>query len=102
MQLHLRIRPIHSPVDLHPELIEQRLASLDEVSVIRVIDDRVAGGMTMSIVLEVRNVTVGAFAELQKALLKLPKVKVNIMDGAGSETNIANIDLKDIQSFAID
>ena len=101
MQLHIRIRALRSLADLYPGLIEQSLSKIDGVNIERVIDDRLSDGMTVTIVLKIQNPSSSVLSKLQKALLKLPKIKANLMDKSGKETDLSQLDPEEMKEFAI-
>jgi hypothetical protein len=101
MRIHLRIRPIKSLTDLHPNRVRYILSRLKGVEDIRIIDDRISGGMTITITMTLSDVSIGVLTNLEQMMFKLPKVKVNIMDKSGNETDLTTISAEDLTKFDI-
>ena len=101
MRLHFRIRALRSLADLDPLSIQKKLAKLKGVEINRVIDDRLADGTTLSLIITITDPSNNNIAQLHHTLLGLPKVTVNIMDQNGKESAISIMNADDIRKFEI-
>jgi hypothetical protein len=101
MRLHFRIRAVKSFADFDPEYIKTKLSGLRGIELNRLIDDRLADGTTLSVIIMITDSSNEVLRLLQNTLTALPKVRVYIMDRDGKESDLSLMNTDEIRGFDI-
>lgn len=102
IRLQIRIRPVHSLLDVDPPGIGERLRALPAVEGVEVFDDRASDAPFVTVLVTLASPSDSALRSLQESLLGLEKVLPCVVDEHGDEFGCGSLEMDVLRRHARD
>ncbi|GAB4400867.1 MAG: hypothetical protein OHK0053_22930 [Microscillaceae bacterium] len=100
IEIQFRIKPTKSLLDINPPIIEKALANIAQCPPYQIYDDRASDANFVTLVFTFKEDDLHRLPEVQKALLKMRKVCVYVMDQNRNMALIDDLSPAQIQQYA--